>query len=51
MVFNDWKWNSFPVDELEAQVTFFTMDEQDCCIVKNENAGESCNEIAKPEVV
>ena len=41
-VFHDWRSDDFPVSQLDAQVVFMTMSEEDCCTVKNQAEGSSC---------
>ena len=41
-VFHDWRSENFPVSQLDAQVVFMTMSEEDCCVVKNLPEGSSC---------
>ena len=40
-MFHDWRAESFPVSQLDAQVVFMTMSEEDCCVVKNEPEGNT----------
>ena len=40
-VFHDWRAENFPVSQLDAQVVFMTMSEEDCCVVKNEPEGNA----------
>lgn len=39
-MFQDWKWPDFPLDQLNTQLTFMTMDETDCCTVLNIENGK-----------
>lgn len=50
-VFQDWKFEEFPLEDLDVQVTFFTMEGSDCCVVKNK-PGDSCtcNEVKNPAI-
>jgi hypothetical protein len=38
-VFTDWKFADFSVAPLNVQITFITMADRDCCIVKNMASG------------
>ena len=40
-MFHDWRAENFPVSQLDAQVVFMTMSEEDCCVVKNEPEGNA----------
>ena len=45
-VFEDWKTDQFPNEDLGVQVTFITMNEEDCCVVKNTKGGNYSTYIA-----
>jgi hypothetical protein len=48
-VFHDWRYNDFPMSELDAQVAFLTMTGSDCCSVMNTpGAGCSCTSLKGP---
>ena len=41
MVFQDWDVKRFPRDQITSELTFVTMDSNQCCIIKNQDTGSS----------
>ena len=42
-VFHDWHSSAFSIDQLDAQVSFMSMSDADCCSIKNQPEGSTCS--------
>ena len=42
-VFRDWNFSRFPTANLDAQVMFFTMADNVCCVINNNSTANNIN--------